>query len=145
MRIILTESQLAALRKSDVLSEDVFVSNIDNKKKRLGLSYLKGGSAIRRNKYKGESLKTDKMDYVGSDTYEVPLKNGMMSYNITSINGTEVMHYFKNHFSNKKTSAKVDGEEYERELDFPETKTPPIFNAFRGKKKKAAVSGGDSK
>lgn len=25
-----------------------------------------------------------------------------------------------------------DGEEYERELDFPETKTPPIFNAFRG-------------
>ncbi len=24
------------------------------------------------------------------------------------------------------------GEEYERELDFPETKTPPIFNAFRG-------------
>lgn len=25
-----------------------------------------------------------------------------------------------------------DGEEYERELDIPETKTPPIFNAFRG-------------
>lgn len=113
MRIILNERQLAALRKSDVLSEDVFVSNIDNKKKRLGLSYLKGGSAIRRNKYKGESLKTDKMDSVGSDTYEVPLKNGMMSYNITSINGTEVMHYFKNHFNKKKTSAKVDGEEYE--------------------------------
>lgn len=30
------------------------------------------------------------------DTYEVPLKGGIVSYNITSISGQEVMHYFKN-------------------------------------------------
>lgn len=101
------------LANKQMLNEDVFVSDIDNNKKTLGLSYLKGGSSTRRNKYKGESLKTDKMDAGGSDTYEVPLKGGMMSYNITSINGQEVMHYFKNHFMKKKTSATLDGEEYE--------------------------------
>ena len=51
-------------------------------------------------------LKTDKMDMNNEDTYLVPLKNGMMSYNITSINGTEVMHYFKRIFDRQKTSIK---------------------------------------
>ena len=36
------------------------------------------------------------MNQNNHDTYIVKLKGGMDSYNITSINGTEVMHYFKN-------------------------------------------------
>ena len=43
-------------------------------------------------------VKTDKMDSLGGDTYEVPLKGGITSYNITSKNGSLVMKYFKHFF-----------------------------------------------
>ena len=56
-------------------------------------------------------LKTDKMEKNNGDTYEVPLKGGIMSYNITSIKGVDVMHYFKNYFDKKATKTKINGEE----------------------------------
>ena len=82
-KIEISESQLLLLKES-ILQEDVFASGINDRNMTIELSYVNGGSAIRRNKFKGESLKTDKMESLGADTYEVPLKGGMMSYNITS-------------------------------------------------------------
>ena len=115
-RIEISESQLLLLKKS-ILHEDVFASGINDRNKTVELSYVNGGSAIRRNKFKGESLKTDKMESLGADTYEIPLKGGMMSYNITSINGTAVMHYFKNYFNSKKSTVDINGDKYTMIMD----------------------------
>lgn len=67
-------------------------------------------------------LRTDKMDQSNSDTYEVPLKGGIMSYNITSIRGAEVMHYFKRIFDKQSTTVKVDGKDYQLEMEDAEFK-----------------------
>lgn len=107
------------------LAEDVFVSNLDKKKGRAQLTYSRSSGYNRGNKMSNDYLKTDKMDMNNEDTYLVPLKNGMMSYNITSINGTEVMHYFKRIFDRQKTSIKdTEGNEYELEMANSE------FNSF---------------
>ena len=52
----------------------------------------------------------------GQTTYEVKLKGGFTSYNITDINGTEVMHYFKRKFSNEETRIKLGDTEYDLEM-----------------------------
>lgn len=118
--------------KIPLLAEDVYTSDIRNKRgrgagqKKLVLTYNKRKSADmtkvhgKVNKY--DYLDTGKMDQDNHDTYEVPLKGGIMSYNITSIKGTEVMHYFKN---KRKASMKIDTEEggkeeYELWMDDPE-------------------------
>ena len=63
-------------------------------------------------------LNTNKMDKNNNDTYEVPLKGGIMSYNITSIDGKEVMHYFKNYFeSGKETIMTLNNEKYKLEFE----------------------------
>ena len=116
MIIKITEEQYKFFANArDVLAEDVYADNIDANSKTINLTYNKGGSSRKRNKYNGEFLKTDKMDASGYDTYIVPLKGGIMSYNITSISGTEVMHYFKNYFEigdRKGASIKIDNEDY---------------------------------
>lgn len=109
--IKLTESQF------NRLFEDVYMNNIDTKNKKVGLTYNKyRGVRNKGNLNSFDMLKTDKMDTNDSDTYEVPLKGGIISYNITSINGTEVMHYFKRHFAKQKTYIKFSEEEYELEM-----------------------------
>lgn len=102
------------------LFEDVFMTNPDNKRKTIQLKYNKNsGKYNKGNASSLDMIKTDKMDANNSDTYEVPLKGGFVSYNITSINGTEVMHYFKRIFNKQKTYAKISkygNEEYELEM-----------------------------
>lgn len=118
-KIRITEEQYRLL--TDPLNEAVYVSDLDRKKKTANLTYQQGGGRMYGNKKKGDFLKTDKMDTKNSDTYEVPLKGGLMSYNITSINGTEVMHYFKRIFDNQSTYVKDDeGEQYKLEMQDPE-------------------------
>lgn len=95
------------------INEDVFASNLNDKKNTAEITYSKGGSSRRRNAVNGEFLKTDKMDNNGPDTYIIPLKGGINSYNITSISGTKVMHYFKNYFDRKKEYVEVNDKEYE--------------------------------
>lgn len=64
-----------------------------------------------------DMLKTNLMDNnSGQTTYEVKLKGGFTSYNITDINGTEVMHYFKRKFSNEETRIKLGDTEYDLEM-----------------------------
>ena len=112
-RIHITESQLKKL-----IEEDVFISSADTNTKKAKLKYAyKGGKKNKGNLRSSDMLKTDKMDELNDDTYEIPLKNGLMSYNITSINGTEVMHYFKRIFNKQTTKIKLDEEDYELEME----------------------------
>lgn len=101
----LNKNDLMEMVKSVIcaLNEDAYISNINNKKKEAKISYEKGRSAYKR-KVSNEYLGTDKMEKLDDSTYEKPLKGGFMSYNITDINGTEVMHYFKNKFDRKQST-----------------------------------------
>ena len=115
-RIYINEEQLQKL------NEDVYTQSLDNNNKKAKITYQKGvDSSVKDVINSGEGLKTDKMDSMNSDTYIVPLKNGINSYNITSIDGKEIMHYFKRHFSNQATKMMVDfgksKEEYELEME----------------------------
>lgn len=67
---------------------------IDTKKKTIGLTYTKGNRA-NNNANANDKLGTEDMDQDNANTIEVPLKGGLISYNITDIKGVEVMHYFK--------------------------------------------------
>ena len=113
--IILNENSFKKLFEN-LENEDVFINRIDNKNKKMGLKYNKFQGRNRGNLNSLDMIKTDKMDADNNDTYEVPLKGGIMSYNITSINGTEVMHYFKRHFQKQKTYVKYNEEDYELEM-----------------------------
>lgn len=92
-----------------LLKEDVFAdkNKINKKNKTIGLTYNRAGRNY-GNARKTDMLKTDKMDAQNSDTYEVTLKGGITSYNITDIKGTEVMHFFKRYYDNLKTEIKID-------------------------------------
>lgn len=122
--IKLTEEQY----KYFTLCEDVFISGLNNKKKTAELTYNKNNSISRgiknqkntNNLRSFDMINTSKMDHDGNDTYEVKLKGGITSYNITSIKGTEVMHYFKRVFEHQKTNIEVDGQNYELQMKLNE-------------------------
>ena len=117
--IHINENQLFSLK------EDVYASGKKGKN-RIQLSYKKRASSAPTKNFgtlnPAELLNTGKMDQNNSDTYEVPLKGGIMSYNITSIRGTEIMHYFKNKFAKMDVDLDGDGqkETYELWMDDPE-------------------------
>ena len=115
------------------LNEDVYVSGLQNKRNKniAQLTYKKGKGKNAGNKKVDDKVKTDKMDASGNDTYEVMLKGGIKSFNITSIDGTEVMHYFKNYFRKKQTVVKVNGENYE--LDMEDREFEDFMNNFLSK------------
>lgn len=88
-----------------IINEVVYADNRkrDEKKKTIGLTYMNsqdGRKNAKANANTFDRLNTVKMDSDNADTYEVPLKGGIMSYNITDINGTEIMHYFKKKWAN---------------------------------------------
>lgn len=105
------------------INEDVFINGISNNKNKniANLTYKRNNNGgVARNKGNMTSLdmlKTNLMDNnSGQTTYEVKLKGGFTSYNITDINGTEVMHYFKRKFSNEETRIKLGDTEYDLEM-----------------------------
>lgn len=112
--IFINESQFRLLK------EDVFVSKLKGKKAQLSYNKRKSANPTKNfgNYSTNDMLNTGKMDQNDADTYIVPLKGGINSYNITSIKGTEVMHYFKRKFDKQKTmiNIKVNGENNEFEL-----------------------------
>ena len=97
----LSKEDLTEMVKSVIcaLTEDAYINNLNTKNKTANITYQKGNSAYKR-KVSNDYLDTSMMDKLDKDTYEVPLKGGITSYNITTINGTKVMHYFKNYFEN---------------------------------------------
>lgn len=87
------------------LFEGVYVDDLKNGK--ANLTYNRNSRRNVGNKIATDYLATDKMDTNNNDTYIVTLKGGLKSYNITSIKGNIVMHYFKRRWDNKKTTINV--------------------------------------
>lgn len=121
----------------EFLTEDAYINGLDKKNKRVNLTYTtqrfkRGQSDFR----KGDYVKTDKMDSLGGDTYEVPLKGGITSYNITSINGSLVMKYFKHFFDSQKTTVGVKnsrGNEEMYELEMKKSEYDDFMSQFISK------------
>ena len=109
----------------DNLYEDVYINDINDKKKTATLTYNQVPSSSNGsyrnvgNKNSADVIKTDKMDKLDGDTYPVPLKGGLISYNITSINGTAVMHFFKH---NGNALIKMGNQDYKLDMEQPEIK-----------------------
>lgn len=122
----ITEEQLKYYTEAqDLLSELVYINKNKIKGNKAFLSYdSSGASRHTDNLASSDKLKTDKMEQSNGDTYEVPLKNGIVSYNITSISGMEVMHYFKRYWDSQKTEISAGGKSYELEMESSE------FNKF---------------
>lgn len=130
-RIYINEGQL------QILNEDVYVSGLKRKKAKLSYNKRQNANSTRNigNYNSNDMLNTGKMNQDNSDTFIVPLKGGINSYNITSIKGTEVMHYFKNKFSNKTTNIKIDvnGEKSEYELMMEDSEFREFLETFCSK------------
>lgn len=122
----ITEQQLRKLvEKKGLINELVYINKYKTKGNKAFLSYDSSGSRYHTdNLTNTDTLKTDKMEQSNGDTYEVPLKNGIISYNITSIQGTEVMHYFKRYWDSQKTEFSINGKPYELSMENSE------FNRF---------------
>ena len=84
------------IKKIIMINEVVFADRqkINDKKKTIGLTYSKN-NRVNNNANPFDKLGTEEMDQENANTIEVPLKGGLISYNITDIKGTEIMHYFK--------------------------------------------------
>lgn len=123
------------------LNEDVFVNGLNQRKKQANLTYDKNSTRYNKgNKAPTDLLKTDKMSQNNGDTYEVPLKGGIMSYNITSIRGTEVMHYFKRKFEKNGSKAELKfkdakNEVQKYELVMQDSEFRQFVNDFKAKVK----------
>jgi len=120
------------------LLEDVYISDIKGKKAKLSYDKRVSTKRIRNmaNKNPFEKIDTSKMDQADNDTFIVPLKGGINSYNITSIKGTEVMHYFKNKFLKKatKVTLNVDGKKNEHDLMLDDIEFQELLRTFPPKR-----------
>lgn len=96
-----------------MINEVVFADKgkIDTKKKTIGLTYTKGNRA-NNNANANDKLGTEEMDQNNANTIEIPLKGGLISYNITDIKGVDIMHYFKKKWAQRQraTMDVVDNE-----------------------------------
>ena len=130
MKIILTESQFINL------FEDVFANKKVGKNK-LQLTYNKRDSDSRTRNMGSlnpfDMINTGKMDQNNSDTYIVPLKGNIDSYNITSIRGTEIMHYFKNKFAKMNIDLDGDGVKETYDLMMEDGEYRAFMNQFCNK------------
>ena len=112
------------MKKKKIINEVVYADSkkINNKKKTIGLTYTKGNRAS-NNANTFDKLGTYEMDQENANTIEVPLKGGLISYNITDIKGTEVMHYFKKKWAQRQqvsinvNQGNNEKESYELEMD----------------------------
>lgn len=133
MNIRITESQYNWLL-TNPLNEDVYVNDVKGKK--ANLTYSKRGNTNPTKNFgnlnSSDMLDTGKMDQDNDDTFIVPLKGGIKSYNITSIKGVEVMHYFKNKVTNKKTEMPlvVNGKKDEYQLMMEDSEFQKFLNTF---------------
>lgn len=109
--ITLTESDIRrfVINALTSINEAVYANAVDRKAKKANLAYAKGRDRyLKNNLMTNDKLGTEDMDKNNSQCIKIPLKGGITSYNITDINGTEVMHFFKNYVDKIKTIAKLD-------------------------------------
>ena len=128
----LSKEDLTEMVKSVIcaLTEDAYINNLNTKNKTASITYQKGNSAYKR-KVSNDYLDTSMMDKLDKDTYEVPLKGGITSYNITAINGTKVMHYFKNYFDRKKTIETITNRSTGKKEDYNLKMEKNEFESFK--------------
>ena len=121
-------------RQLPLLAEDVFVNGLKGKKANLAYKQRASANATKTfgNLKTGERIDTGKMDQNDSDTYVIPLKGGINSYNITSINGTSIMHYFKRKFQHQTTTIDIDvnGEKDTYELVMADSEFRSFLDMF---------------
>lgn len=115
------------------LNEDVFANTKKIKKNTIGLTYDKHTAKNKNNFASFDMLNTEKMDESNEDTYEVTLKGGITSYNITSINGKEVMHYFKRKFLKSGVATTIKNGNSEYELFMEDNEFRNFLNVFESK------------
>ena len=130
------EIQKKKLEESKLLNEAAYVDRIKNNKAMIHYERNRDGGSDRTsgNKNQTEKIGTKLMDNDNpNDTYKVKLKNGFECYNITSIVGTNIMHYFKHHFSNEANNQtiKISGKDYN--LDMEEKEFRDFMNRFKRK------------
>lgn len=117
------------------INEVVFAdrNKINTKKKTIGLTYTKDKRA-NGNANAFDKLGTEEMDQDNANTIEVPLKGSLISYNITDIKGTEVMHYFKRMYDNRKKTTidvkDIEGNKEEYELEMENSEEREFINRF---------------
>lgn len=134
MNIIITEQQFRELVKKQILNEGVFL-NGQFKGNKAMLSYRQGRGYSHDFKSQ-DSVNTEKMEKNNDDTYIVPLKGGMVSYNITSINGEYVMHYFKHYWDSQKATMSIknrNGKEVNYQLYMEENEFNKFLSTFINK------------
>lgn len=129
--ITITENDIKEMVKSVLnhLNEDVYIDNINNKRKTANITYQKGNSNYKK-KVSNDYLGTSMMEQLGPNTFPVKLKNNLISYNITDINGTEVMHYFKNKFDRKSTDITIKDKETGEKENYKLKMENDEFNQF---------------
>ena len=130
-KIQLTKEDLLEMVKSVLnrLNEDVYINNLNNKRKIANITYQKGSGNYKK-KISNDYLGTKKMEQLDPNTIPVKLKNNLTSYNITDINGVEVMHYFKNKFDRKSTDITVKNKETGEKEDYKLKMEDNEFNQF---------------
>lgn len=89
----------------------------NDKKRTIGLTYNNTPRNNKNSLTSADNLKTDLMDIDNEHTYEVPLKGGIISYNITEIHGQEVMHFFKRLFKGQDTEFNINGNPYKIKME----------------------------
>lgn len=99
--------QINSILTYETMNENVYVNGLDKRNKKVNLTYNTNDRMVGRIQRYVDNVGTKKMDQNNADTYEVDLKGGITSYNITSIQGTKVMHYFKNYFKKQATTIDV--------------------------------------
>jgi len=128
----LTEQDLRYMISSAVarlLQEDVFANKATirgRKNKSVNLTYQRHTGYNKGNLTSADMLGTEKMEKNNEDTYKKMLKGGIWSYNITSIKGEEVMHFFKERYAKEKKAVtlRTGGVDYELGMEDNE------FNEF---------------
>lgn len=131
----ITEQQFRKFIKMLLINENVYVDSVRNGK--ANLTYTKNINRNKNTQNPFDYLKTDKMDQQNSDTYEVKLKGGIICYNITSIKGDKVMHYFKNVWGDKKRETinikDKNGDVNEYELTMLDSQLKNFLTVFKEK------------
>lgn len=131
-KVSINERDLVEMVKA-IIKESVFLSNLKGDKAML--AYKPGYAKRFGNLLKHDKITTNKMEQNNSDTYIVPLKGGLNSYNITSIDGQYVMHYFKYYWDNKDAQIKFK-DETGKEKDYKLAMQKQQFDAFLSQFKK---------
>ncbi len=100
-KIYLTEEQVREFVRQEIITEHAYINKLNKDKRVADITYNNLSRKV-GNVGGQDYLTTDKMEKNDGDTYEIKLKGGITCYNITSIKGDKVMHYFKHKWADNR-------------------------------------------